>query len=237
MKKVKNKIAIICALSREIEAVKKEFTFTKEVKYLDYKFELGTLNDNQIILCQLGIGKVNAAVFTTILIEQFNPDLIINVGIAAGYADYLKTLDVVVAEGFFYHDCDMTPISDVSYGQIEDLPLIFPATLDVKEYFEKIKNESEGKVYLGLIATGDQFVADYQKEKEKFDKYFKDLNVLAIDMESASVAHVCYLYKKPVLIIRSISDCLASPTNQFDYLEFADKASLTSAKMLKTLLK
>ena len=56
-------------------------------------------------------------------------------------------------------------------------------------------------------------------------------------MESASVAHVCYLYKKPVLIIRSISDCLASPTNQFDYLEFADKASLTSAKMLKTLLK
>ena len=74
-------------------------------------------------------------------------------------------------------------------------------------------------------------------EKEKFDKYFKDLNVLAIDMESASVAHVCYLYKKPVLIIRSISDCLASPTNQFDYLEFADKASLTSAKMLKTLLK
>ncbi len=236
MQKVKNKIAIICALSREIEAVKKEFEFTKEIKFLDYKFEIGTINDKELILCQLGVGKVNAAVFTSILINQFNPDLIINVGIAAGYADYLKTLDVVVAEGALYHDCDMTPISNVSYGQIEDLPLVFPANFDVKACYDKIKNETDS-VYLGLIATGDQFVADYQKEKEKFDQYFSDLNILAIDMESASVAHVCYLYNKPVLIIRSISDCLASPTNQFDYLEFADKASLTSAKLLKVLLK
>jgi hypothetical protein len=93
MQKVKNKIAIICALSREIEAVKKEFEFTKEIKFLNYKFEIGTINDKELILCQLGIGKVNAAVFTSVLINQFNPDLIINVGIAAGYADYLKTLD------------------------------------------------------------------------------------------------------------------------------------------------
>ena len=64
----------------------------------------------------------------------------------------------------------------------------------------------------------------------------KDLNILAMDMESASVGHVCYLYKKPVLIIRSISDCLASPTSQFDYFEFADKASLRAAKMLKSIL-
>lgn len=237
MQKAKNRVAIICALSREIKAVKEEIKFNEQIEYLNYKFEIGTLNDKEIILCQLGIGKVNAAVVTTILIEKFNPDLIINVGIAAGFAEYLKTLDVVVAEGTLYHDANMTDGSDtLSYGQIEGLPLVFPVVENVNEYYNIIKNNTSHNVYLGKIATGDQFVTDYEYEKKKIDTKLKDLNILAMDMESASVGHVCYLYKKPVLIIRSISDCLASPTSQFDYFEFADKASLRAAKMLKSIL-
>ena len=116
MQKAKNRVAIICALSREIKAVKEEIKFNEQIEYLDYKFEIGTLNDREIILCQLGIGKVNAAVVTTILIEKFNPDLIINVGIAAGFAEYLKKFSKETQFLVITHRKGTMEAADTVYG-------------------------------------------------------------------------------------------------------------------------
>ncbi len=221
---------IIVAMEKEIVHFKEIFNCTKIHNICNITFYEGIYLYNKVVFTKAGIGKVNASVATTLLIEHFKPNLVINTGIAGGYSKELKPLDIVVADNVYYSDVDMTsPMAGAyKYGQIEGLPEGFNSS------YKLINNLNDCKV--GSILTGDQFVDNYEKCDILVNKHFKDKNVLAFDMESGSIAQICTLNNVDFIIMRSISDIIGS-TNEFDYLSFSTKAVEKVSKKVLEIIK
>lgn len=228
-------IAIICAMDIELEGYEKLLENKIVEHKLGHEFLVGDYFNNKLVITKCGIGKVNAAAITLLLIEHYNPDLLFNSGIAGGYSKKLKTLDVVVATNLVYSDVDMTTdeFTNLRYGQLQDLPFTFkPCEKTLNQVFNM---ELNNQIYFGTIMTGDQFVTDYRKTDLIVKNHFADLDVLACDMESCAVAHVCYLTKTPFLIVRSISDIIGS-TNSFDYQTFAPIAAKNATDIVDYII-
>ena len=170
-----------------------------------FEYTIGRYDQSTIILQKCGIGKVNAALGTSMLIQKYAPDYVISSGCAGAIAEDLHVMDVVIGDEVSYHDVD---IPDCEPGQIQDLPSRFPC--------EKITDLGKD-VYRGLVVSGDQFVSarsQYEEIKTKF------LDAKAVDMESAAIAHTCYLLKTPFCVIRVISDTPLSEDSKAEYDNF-----------------
>jgi len=183
-------------------------------------FSKGILSGKPIVLAQTGIGKVNAAITTTLMIEHFKPNEIVFSGIAGGIDTALNPGDIVIGTQVTYHD----------YGAIEDSGMVYTPTknpYDMAENpisfncdsaliqkavlvsqnlkFEKVKREN-GSFYpsitKGIVVTGDVFVASEIATK----RLRNDLHAAVTEMEGAAIAQTCYQQKVPFLIIRSLSD-------------------------------
>lgn len=228
------RIVIVVAMDKELATFKKELNNLQQINLRNREIYLGSLNGHEIILAKTGIGKVAAGSFLTTLIERYHPTLVINMGIAGGFNKDIKTLDTIVVTKAVYSDVDMTSdeFSDLAYGQLEEMPPYF--TIDEK-LIKLVHNIVGDDAYYGTIATGDQFVTDYERCKKIVESYFNDLNVLAFDMESAAFLHVCYLYDIPCLVIRTISDIIGS-TTPLDYSNFSTIASNKVGTICKKLI-
>lgn len=231
-----NIIAIICAMDLELDGYKKILSNLSSEVIIGHEFLIGDYLNNKLVITKCGIGKVNAAAITLLMIEHYNPDLLINSGIAGGYARCLKTLDVVIAEKVVYSDVDMTTdaFTNLRYGQLQDFPLTFDSNKQILDKVKKLKLNNN--IYFGTIMTGDQFVTDYNKTDNIVSNYFGDLNVLACDMESCAIAHVCYLTNTRFIIVRSISDLIGS-SDAFDYQTFAPVAASNATQIVNYILK
>lgn len=229
-----SRIVIVVAMDKELATFKSSLNDLKEITLRNRQVYLGTLNNHEIILAKTGIGKVAAGSFLTMLIEKYHPELVINMGIAGGFSKQLKTLDTVVVTKAVYSDVDMTSdeFSDLAYGQLEEMPPYFE--IDQK-LVELVRSVVGSDAHYGTIATGDQFVTNYEKCKNIVDSYFSDYNVVAFDMESAAFLHVCYLYSIPCLVIRTISDIIGS-TTPLDYNNFSTIASNKVGTICKKLI-
>lgn len=231
MKKTKC-IAIICALNKEVEAVIQMLGEVTLIEIDGFLFYEGNFNGKKIILCECGIGKVNAAILTTLIIREFKPDYLINSGVAGGYNRNLKPLDVVIGQRMFYYDVQLEPgRTDIRYGQLQGEPFIFPSSDELIE----ILKASDDKLKVGDIATADCFQTNRAYMDELVEKYFSDLNILAVDMESTAVAHVCYKFKIPFVVIRSISDVIGVNQEQV-YDNFLERACHNSSAAVRVLL-
>jgi adenosylhomocysteine nucleosidase len=169
----------------------------------------GRIGANEVVLWQCGIGKVNAAVGTMQLIQQHRPDCILSTGLAGGIDDSLKVMDVVVGSQTAYHDVDCGMGN--APGQVQGLPLRFDAHPDLLRVAAEVGKESDLHVRQGLMCTGDQFITDRARQAA-IKALFPD--GLACEMESAAIAHTCYLQQVPFLSIRVISD---TPGNTDDH--------------------
>lgn len=229
-------IAIICAMDIELEGYKKNLNNLVIEHIIGQEFLIGDYLNNKLVITKCGIGKVNAAAITLLMIEHYNPDLLINSGIAGGYAKCLKTLDVVVADQVVYSDVDMTTdaFTNLRYGQLQDLPFTFKSNVQILNKIKELKLNNN--IYFGTIMTGDQFVIDYDKTDKIVSNYFNDLNVLACDMESCAIAHVCYLTNTSFIIVRSISDLIGS-SDAFDYQTFAPIAANNATEIVNYIIK
>jgi MTA/SAH nucleosidase len=217
---------IIVAMEKEITLLRSKIDDIKVHQLCHLKFYEGIFENNKVIFAIAGIGKVNAGITTILLIEHFNPDVIINTGIAGGYQKDLKPLDIVVADKVVYSDVDMTcqAAGAYQYGQIEGFDAYFKPNVEI---FHKINHR------LGTILSGDQFIYDYDKVDGLVKQRFSNYEVIAFDMESAAIAQVCTLNKIKYVIIRAISDIIGS-TDVFDYNYFSTQAS---NKVLEYVLK
>ncbi len=227
-------IAIICAMSKEVQTVMELLGEVTLIEVEGILFYQGKYLNHRIILCQCGIGKVNAAITTTLLIREFKPDYLINSGVAGGYDCSLKTLDVVVGSQMFYYDVDVTFNSfNLRYGQMQDEPFLFSSD----ENLVKILSDNKIKinVKVGLIATADSFQTNRSYLDDLVKKYFGDLTILAVDMESTAIAHVCHKLKVPFVIIRSISDVVGVNQEQV-YDNFLERACHNSSLVVQELL-
>ena len=203
------KIAIICAMQVELDAVNRLLTNVEEINIGPRKFFKGSFNNKEIITVKCGIGKVNAGITTSLLLNEFKPNLVINSGVAGGYSTKLKTLDVVIANQVFYYDVDCT-FGELSmcYGQVQDEPARFECS---KHLIDLLENQSiDCNCHVGAIMTADQFATDRTYLTNILDKHFQDVELYAVDMESAAIAHTANQFNTPLVIVRSICRKLIS---------------------------
>lgn len=165
--------------------------------------DTGRLGNNEIVLWQCGIGKVNAAVGTMRLVAQHHPDAIISTGLAGGIDVKMQVMDVLVASQSVYHDVDCGVGLGCQLGQVQGLPARFDADKRLLAHAEEVPLEGDERLMTGLICTGDQFITDRQR-LDVIKGNFPD--GLACDMESAAIAQTCHLLGVPFLSLRVISD-------------------------------
>ena len=165
--------------------------------------DTGRLGNNEIVLWQCGIGKVNAAVGTMRLVAQHHPDAIISTGLAGGIDVKMQVMDVLAASQSVYHDVDCGVGLGCQLGQVQGLPARFDADKRLLAHAEEVSLEGDERLMTGLICTGDQFITDRQR-LDVIKGNFPD--GLACDMESAAIAQTCHLLGVPFLSLRVISD-------------------------------
>lgn len=226
-------IGIIGAMQEEVDILLEEMKVEKKLVKAQMEFNFGELMQKNVVVVTSGIGKVNAAVCTQILIDEFNVDKVINVGIAGGVREDIFPGDIVIAENLVQHDMDTSFFGD-KIGQIPRLKTFdFKCDEELMELAKKTCNEvTEYKCYSGRIVSGDQFVAD----AEKLRFLHAEFTALGCEMEGASIAQVCHLNHVPFIVIRSISDNAINGTHM-DYEKFSDIAIKNSTNIIRNMLK
>lgn len=223
------KIGIVIAMDKEFCRVKELLGNTREQTEGGSIFVTGSIAGNEIVLTQCGIGKVNAAIGTTNLINGFKPDAVISTGVAGGADTSLNIQEVVAATETCYHDAYCG--TEQEYGQIMGCPARFKTD---SALLEKAKAISCGtKINTGLIVTGDWFV-DSKEKMRHIAAHFPD--AMAVDMESAAIAHTCARYGVPFLSFRIISDIPLKDNKASQYFDFWERMADNSFQVTKALL-
>ena len=221
------KIGIIVAMHKELELLMPLLHNSEERGMGGCEFHRGKVGRHDVIVMQCGIGKVNAAIGTLILVNSFLPDFVINSGVAGGADSTVNVMDVVAGARVAYHDVWCGPESEL--GQVQGLPLYFQGA----ERLLDLVPDREG-IHKGLICSGDQFI-DTIEAVNRIKGNFPD--ALAVDMESGAIAQVCHLSKVPFLALRVISDSPgASHDNTRQYLDFWNDAPQETFNMVKDII-
>lgn len=224
------KIGIIFAMDEELRELKKYIKITKSYNIFDLKIYEGTINNNICILVESGVGKVNAARCTQILIDKLETDYIFNIGVAGGISDNLIVGDVILGEKLVQHDFDITAFNHEK-GYIPNTGVYINSNDYLLNLSEEVLSKNNIKYHKGIVASGDIFCTDYMMSKKINNKF----NALCVEMEGAAIAQVCYLSKVPFLIIRSISD-VPNNENVKDYEEFLEESSKKVADIMNKIL-
>jgi len=241
--------AILGAMNLETELLQKSLAPCETITIEKHFFYRGKLGGREVVIAFSGIGKVNAAVTTTLLLEHFKPAEVLFTGIAGGINPEMQTGDVLVATQASQHDYGDLTDAGMKHEGIRNpadgkrAPLLLPGDARLiklaDEVASKIKfqpiqmaqGERIPKIVKGTVVTGDVFVATTQKKAE----LRKDMNADAVEMEGGAVAQVCYQQNVPCLIIRSLSD-LADANAPKDYKQFARTAAENSAKFVTEIV-
>ena len=224
-------IGIIFAMKEEMDSFLTNLEIKK--KYKIFELDLYEVNyfNKKLVLVECGVGKVNAARTTQILIDYIKPNYIFNIGVAGGVDNSLNVLDIVVADNLVQHDFDITSFNHPK-GYIPNVGVNIKSDKYLVDVSNNVSNKLNLNVKIGCIASGDIFV-DNGKMSNKINTKF---NALACEMEGGSVAQVAYLSNTPFLIIRSISDVVGI-NNKLTYEEFLNKSSMIVANYLKEIIK
>ena len=220
-----NMIGIITAEEKELNAIKEIMKNIEEVVIYEKIFYKGLIENKQVVTVKSNVGKVNSARVTQMLIDKFNPSLVINVGTAGSVDNSLDIGDVIVAQKLVQSDFDVTPFGR-QLGEIENIG----EYIEVDKQLLNLFNDMD--VTIGCIATADKFVVDIE-EKNNIRNTF---NALCVEMEGASIAQVCYLDKIPFIAIRSITDKLDG-SSKIDFEIFLELSSKKASNILKEVLK
>lgn len=225
-------IAIIAAMPQELTALRSWLENAEEHTVLGKTMHSGTIDGVPVVLAESGIGKVNAAMSTALVIEKFAPRAVVNTGSAGGLGKGIHVGDVVVGEEIAHHDVELLAFG-YEKGQVPGMPPRFASdkTLLAKT-MQAAQAFTGAQVVSGLIVSGDQFI-DSASKIAQIRSDFPD--VLACEMEAASIAQVSFASGVPFVIVRAISDHADEQADEsFD--EFIDHAGKQSAEMVRHFL-
>ena len=223
-------IGIIFAMQEELIELKKYLHINDEKKIYDLIFYEATLNNQNIILTESGIGKTNAARTTQILIDYYKPEAIFNIGVAGGIAKNLKVGDIIISISLVQHDFDITAFNHPK-DYIPNIGNNIPIDNNLLNTTKTILDTNNISYKEGLIASGDIFCT----KESMATKINTQFNALCVEMEGASIAQTAYLSKTPCLVIRSISDC-PDNNNKVTYEEFLETSSNKVAQIMYAIL-
>jgi adenosylhomocysteine nucleosidase len=226
-------IALIGAMDEEIELLVKHMERVTQTEKAGIVFLEGTFLGTKVAVCKSGVGKVNAAVTTQILIDLFGVDAILFTGVAGALDPVLNIGDIVISTECMQHDMDVTALG-FSKGTIPfaeksvfeaDKGLLELATASGQRLFA-------GRVKQGRVLSGDQFVAS----RELVAELHRELGGTCTEMEGAAVAQVCSMNGIPFVVIRSMSD-KADGSAHVNFAEFTIQAAENSYMMIEDMVK
>jgi MTA/SAH nucleosidase len=229
-----NKVGIIVAMQEELEEILNIMNNIEEKEIYEISFISGKIEDTEVVLVKSGVGKVNAARTTQILIDKLNVKSVINVGSAGALNPFLNIGDIVIADKLIQHDFDITAF-DHDKGYITGVGDYIYSNDELVKKLQNTVNKIENKAYkviTGVIASGDIFCTDINMKNKIYSKF----NAECVEMEGAAIAQVCYLDKIPFVVLRSISDS-PNGNNAIVFDEFVKLASKRCAEILKEFLK
>ena len=226
------KFGIIAAMPEELVYLTQNLDKTQEIQVLGNTYYTGTVGNTEVVLVQSGIGKVMSAMSVAVLADHFQVEAIINTGSAGALAEGIAVGDVVIADKLVYHDVDVTAFG-YAYGQMAGQPLYFESDKKFITRIQTILSQLEQTWHLGLIATGDSFIAGDDKIAS-IKSHFPD--VLAVEMEGAAIAQAAQALGLPFLVIRAMSDN-ANHEASISFDEFIIEAGRRSAQVLLAFLK
>lgn len=226
---------IVGAMSSEVEKLCGMLTRPSALEIAGMRFVSGSFGGENAVVVRCGVGKVNAALCTQLLIDRFGVDALVNIGVAGGVAPELRVLDAVVADALVEYDVDMTALGSVrgylgeAFGADGSKPTLFsPDTgLSGRLFSAACACIGSDRCRRGLIASGDIFVAE-SAQKEALRENF---GALAAEMEGAAVAHTASVNGVPFAVLRTVSD-LADGSAPVSFERVEKEAADTAADIL-----
>lgn len=220
------KVLIIVAMEDEKRGILNQVDF--QVDYYQgfdfFRFKIGEI---ECFLVKTEVGKVNAAIVSSLFITKFKPNYVINAGIGGGLVENIPILSTIYSTKVAYHDVDLT-FFDLPLGQLEHCDLYFRGS-------KKLLSYAEEDCYKGLVVSGDSFLT----RKDQLDKIKQHFpKALVCDMEGASIAHVASMFRRKFIIIRTLSDNIYQKLDINHYCNNKEKAiAIVADKTLKLIQK
>ncbi|WP_043447934.1 5'-methylthioadenosine/adenosylhomocysteine nucleosidase [Halotalea alkalilenta] len=227
------RVALIGAMTQEVDALLAHLESTERLEHGGSTFHLGRLRGIEVVVLESGIGKVNAAIATTLAFERFAPRAVINVGSAGGFGDRLAIGDVVISSEVCHHDVDVTPFG-YALGQVPGMPARFAADPRLVALAREALQGLDGiTAHEGLIGSGDVFVAGGAAVSSLRGRFPE---MIAAEMEAAAVAQTCHRHGCPFVVTRAVSDLPEREGNSVDFETFLGVAAANSARMVASML-
>jgi adenosylhomocysteine nucleosidase len=225
-------IGIMGAMQEEIELLLGKLDNRLSERHAGIIYHRGEFQGRKVVLTRSGVGKVNAAVCTQILIDRFGADAIIFTGVAGAVDPKLNIGDIIISSSCVQHDVDVTalgfPRGTIPYQDISEYPSDSALIALAEQAGRKVY---PGRSYTGIVLSGDQFIADRAAVKGLYD----ELGGACTEMEGASVAQVCYMNDIPHVIIRSMSD-KADGSAHVNFTEFTVEAANRSFAIVNEMI-
>lgn len=226
------KIGLIGAMAEEIENIEERLAGETVTEQAGIRFMEGTFCGKPIVLCKSGVGKVNAAMCTQLLIDRFGVDAVIFTGVAGALDPSLEIGDLVISTDCQQHDMDASPLgfprgtipfADTSVFRADESLVALAAAAS--------ESVGDGRAVLGRVLSGDQFIAD----RETVKLLREQLGGACTEMEGSAVAQVCAMNGTPFVIIRSMSD-KADGSAHVNFAEFAVQAADRSFRIVEHMV-
>lgn len=225
-------IGIIGAMQEEIDLLLGELRDRRTERHAGIQYETGTFHGRKAVLCKSGVGKVNAAVCTQVLIDRFGADAIIFTGVAGALDPALEIGDIVVSRSSVQHDMDVTALGYargvIPYQDVSEFPSDETLTRLAAEAGERV---FPGRCRVGKVLSGDQFVAD----RDVVRQLHEEMGGSCTEMEGAAVAQVCFMNGIPHVIVRSMSD-KADGSAHVNFAEFTVEAANRSFAIVNEMI-
>ena len=225
-------VGILAAMDEELVILVSQLLRASESQHGGVRFLTGEIEGHAVVLGQCGIGKVNAAMATTLMHMLFKPKAILNTGTAGGLRDDFEVGDIVLGQNVCYHDVDAT-VFGYAYGQVPQEPARYAADEVLLTAAARAGQSLDSvRVHRGLIASGDMFLGDEQARDLVRTRF---PGVFAAEMEGAAIAQVAAHLQVPCLIVRAVSD-LAGEDAKMTHEEFLRVAADKSAQLVVATL-
>jgi len=224
-------IGILCAMREELEPILEYMKVKERLNHANNIYYLAEFEEKDIVLAYSKIGKVNAALSATVMIEKFKIKKLLFSGVAGAIDEDLKIGDLIIATKTAQHDVDLT-VFGYEPGFIPESRVFFECDKNLNDLAFDVARKLNIKLKSGIIASGDQFI--HSQEKKEWIK--NTFNASAIEMEGAAVGCVCFNENIPFFMLRSISDT-AEEGAGVDFDEFLEESSKVSAKFLIEMLR
>jgi len=226
-------IGIIGAMQEEIDMLLASMEERQTDSQVGFDYDRGLMQGRSVVVCKSGVGKVNAAVCTQVLIDRYKVDTVIFTGVAGALDPELNIGDIVISRSCMQHDMDVSALGfargAIPYQEVSDFPSDERLIRLAEQAGERV---FPGRCRVGKVLSGDQFIADRERVKDLHTAFAGS----CVEMEGASVAQVCHMNGIPHVVIRSMSD-KADGSAPDNFSAFTVEASNRSFAIVNAILK